>query len=70
MGHFLGCRPASRGTRLRLRDDIGQQQALVVASGLCQRGRQTLGGQCAGEHVIGDRLTVDEDAVAVEDDQL
>lgn len=55
---------------LRPVTNLGQQQALVAATGLSKRGGQTLRGQQPGEHAVGDHLAVDQNAVAVEYDQL
>jgi hypothetical protein len=51
-------------------EDVGEQQSLVVASRLRARRRQTAGGEHLSEHAVGDHLPVDEDAVAIEDDEL
>jgi hypothetical protein len=55
---------------LSTRDDVPEQQALVVTSGLLERGREPLSCQRGSKDAVGDALTIDENAVAIEDDEV
>jgi hypothetical protein len=56
--------------RLGAAADVGEQEPLIVAASLGERGRQALAREYPGEHFVGDRLGVNEHAVAVEDHKL
>jgi hypothetical protein len=55
---------------LHAQRDVREQQSLVVAASVRHGHRQPLDGEHPRKHPIGDRLGVDEHAVAVEDHQL
>jgi hypothetical protein len=50
--------------------DVGEQESLVVAAGLCERGRQALPSEHPCEHFVGDHLGVNQYTVAVEDHEI